>query len=122
MNFHCVQADVNCYTDLIKVKVNAQNGKVCGFDATSYLTNHHERTFTFPLSAKQAQSGVSRYLTVKTVKKALIPNAAEQEVLTYEFRCVSDEGNELLVYIDAASGKQADLLILEISENGVLTK
>ena len=122
LNFHYMDGDVNCYTDLIKVKLNAQSAKVCGFDATSYLTNHHERTFSFPLTSAAAQKGVSRYLSVKDVKKALIPNAAEQEVLCYEYRCISPEGNELLVFIDAATGKQADLLILQISANGVLTK
>ena len=122
MNFHYMAGDVNCYTDLIKVKVNAETGKVCGFDATTYLTNHRERSYTFPLTAAKAQKAVSKYLRVKDVKKALIPNAAEKEVLCYEYRCVSPEKNELLVFIDAATGKQADLLILQITANGVLTK
>ena len=122
MNFHYMAGAVNCYTDLIKVKVNAETGKVCGFDAAGYLTHHKKRTFSFPLTAAQAQKAVSKYLSIKNVKKALIPNAAEQEVLCYEYRCVSPEKNELLVFIDAATGKQADLLILQITANGVLTK
>lgn len=121
-NFHAVQDGVNCYTDLIKVKLNCENGNVCGFDALSYLTHHTQRTFNFALSQKQAQSAVSKYLKIKTVKKALIPTAAEQEVPCYEFRCISAEGNELLVYINAATGKEQDILILQIGENGVLTK
>ncbi|MBR0413439.1 MAG: germination protein YpeB [Clostridia bacterium] len=122
MNFHYVEGDVNCYTDLIKIKLNAQNGKVCGMDASGYLSNHTRRNLDFKLSAAQAQAGVSGYLRTKAIKKALIPTPAGSEKLCYEYRCVSPEGNELLVFIDADTGKQADLLILQITENGVLTK
>ncbi|MBQ6381786.1 MAG: germination protein YpeB [Clostridia bacterium] len=122
MNFHYLDGEINCYTDLIKVKVSADSGKVCGFDATSYLTNHTRRTLDCKLSAAQAQRGVSEYLSVQSVQKALIPSQSEKEVLCYEFRCVSEEGNELLVFINADDGSQADLLILQINENGVLTK
>ncbi|MBR2591140.1 MAG: germination protein YpeB [Clostridia bacterium] len=122
MNYHYIQKQINCYTDLIKVKVDTQSGKVCGFDAASYLTHHRQRSIRFTLSEGEAKKGVSRYLKIKSVKKALIPNAAEKEIACYEFRCLSPEGNELLVYIDAATGKQADLLILQIGENSVLTK
>ncbi|MBE6818931.1 MAG: hypothetical protein E7517_07240 [Ruminococcaceae bacterium] len=122
MNFHYVEGEVNCYTDLIKIKVNAQSGKVCGMDAGGYLGNHTRRNLDFKLSAAQAQAGVSGYLRVKAIKKALIPTPAAGEKLCYEYRCISPEGDELLVFIDADSGKQADLLILQITENGVLTK
>ncbi len=122
MNFHAMEGDVNCYTDLIKLKVNAESGKVCGFDALAYLTHHQNRRFDFKLTAAQAQKSVSPYLQIASTKKALIPSQSEKEVLCYEFRCTSDEGNELLVFIDAATGKQADLLILQIGENSVLTK
>ena len=122
MNFHYMQGDINCYTDLIKVKLNAQTGKVQGFDASVFLTCHRERALAFSLTAAQAQKALSPYVSVKQVKKALIPTPDEQEKLTYEFRCLSERGDELLVYIDALDGTQADLLILEIGKNGVLTK
>ena len=122
MNYHYVQADVNCYTDLIKIKVDTQNGKICGFDGASFLTHHRQRKLRYALTKTEAQKSISPYLKIQSVKKALIPNAVEKEVACYEFRCISPEGNELLVYIDANSGKQADLLILQIGENSVLTK
>ena len=121
-NFHAVQSGVNCYTDLIKVKINCESGKVCGFDALSYLTNHTQRSFSFAQTKEKAQSAVSKYLKIKAVKKALIPTADEKEALCYEFRCLSPQGDELLVYINADSGKEQDILILQIGKNGVLTK
>ena len=121
-NFHFMDGEVNCYTDLIKLKINTENGKVCGFDAASFLTNHTGRKFNFKLNQSQAQNAVSEYLKIKSIHKALIPTKNETEALCYEFRTVSPEGNELLVFVDAATGEEKDILILEIKENGVLTK
>lgn len=121
-NFHYVAGEVNCYTDLIKVKVNTESGSIFGFDAQNYLTNHTQRSFEFKLNAAQAQQSVSKYLSVKSIKKALIPSETGKEILCYEFRCVANEGQELLVFIDAKTGTEADILILEIGANSVLTK
>ena len=121
-NYHAVEQGVNCYTDLIKVKLNLESGKVCGFDASSYLTNHQSRSFAFAISQKQARAAVSSYLKIKDVKEALIPTQSEKEALCYEFRCLTPEGEELLVFINAETGKEQDILILQISDAGVLTK
>ena len=122
LNFHYLDGEVNVYTDLIKMKLNCENGKVIGFDCASFLTNHTGRKLDFKLSAKQCQSAVSPYLKIKDIKKSLIPTESEKEALCYEYRTITPEGNELLVFIDAGDGKEKDILILQIGENSVLTK
>ena len=122
LNFHYLDGEVNVYTDLIKMKISCENGKLIGFDCASYLTNHTARNLNFKLSAKQCKSAVSPYLRIKDIKKSLIPTESEKEALCYEYRGITPEGDELLVFIDAHEGSQKDILILEIGENSVLTK
>lgn len=122
-NFNFKSGEVYCYTDLIKVEINTETGEVCGFDATTYLTNHKDRTFASPkLTAAQAEAKLSKYLKVINHKMALIPTESGKERYCYEFRCTAQDNKDLLVYIDAATGEEADILILEISRNSVITK
>jgi hypothetical protein len=53
---------------------------------------------------------------------AFIPLETGKEVLCYEFRCKDSEDKELLVYLDAYSAQQRDILLLLYSDGGVLTK
>lgn len=122
-NFNYCENNIHYYTDLIKVEVNSETGEVCGFDATTYLTNHKQRQLGTPkLTSAKAKSKISKYLKVQSSKMALIPTASGKERYCYEFRCKTDKNNELLVYIDANTGEEADILILQISRNAVVTK
>lgn len=123
INFAHLEDDVTCYTDLIKVGVSMDTGKILSVDARGYVANHHARTLPVPkLSTEAARASVSPVLTVLSVKKALIPNDGKSEKLTYEFHCRDEKKQEVLVYIDAETGFEDDILLLTYSDGGVLTK
>lgn len=122
-NFNFVRDSVYCYTDLIKIKINTATCKVIGLDTVNYLSNHKNRNFAEKkISASKAEASLSPYLRVLGKKTALIPTEYGKELLCYEFRTKSEKDNELLVYINALDGSEADILILQIDKNGVLTK
>ena len=122
INFAALQDDVTLYPDLIKVSVAMDNGEILGFDARGYLTNHHQRTFEKPaLSMEEAQKKVSPNLTVKNGKMAVVPSTSLTEKLCYEFVCTGADNENILVYINAHTGMEEEILILLISENGTLT-
>mgnify|MGYP000754913429 FL=1 len=50
-----------------------------------------------------------------------MPSAGTNELYCYEFHCTSPDGRQMLVYINADTGKEEQILLLEISENGTLT-
>ena len=125
INFAHTEADgqITCYTDLIKVDVSMENGDILAFDARGYLVNHKERTFTGPqLTEQQAREKLSPSLTVESAKLALIPTQGQNEVFVYEFKCVGTAGDDVLVYINANTGTEEQILILLENENGALTK
>ena len=122
VNFAQSQGDVTIYPDLIKVSVALDTGEVVGYDARGYIVNHHERKLAKPkLTEAQAKKSLSTLLTVEKTSLAIVPTSGQNEVLTYEFKCKGQDGEQLLVYVNAATGAEEQILILVIDENGTLT-
>lgn len=120
-NFAYQDGDVICYTDLIKISVAMDDGGILSFDARGFLTNHMERDLPSPtLTPEEAQKSVSTALTVDKSRLALIPSDGEMERFCYEFHCRTEDDQELLVYVNAETGAEEQLLILSIDENGTL--
>ena len=123
VNYAYVQNGVICYPDLIKISVAMDTGKVISVDARGYLVNHFARTDVNPvLTSENAAKSLSPYLTVKDVKTAVIPTDSGKEVLCYEFWCEGTGNEELLVYINAATGEEENIFFLLYSDNGILVR
>lgn len=122
VNFHYSDNSVKYYPDLIKVNVRMDSGTVSAVDCRSYLTNHTARNAD--LKAKinliEAKSRVNKYLSIRSVSMAVIPTDSEKEKYVYEFFCKGENGEDILVYIDAETGMEADILILVTNKNGTL--
>ena len=122
VNYAYQDLDVLCYTDLVKVSVALDNGEILGYDAKGWLVNHHKRQYRRDIiSLSSAAERVSPKLTVESSQKALIPADDLSEKLCYEFRCKADNGRTALVYINAETGREEQILLLVESEFGVLT-
>ena len=123
INFSAVQNDIVLYPDLIKVSVSLENGKILSFDATGYISNHTERkTPENKISLVEARENVNDELIIINSRVCVIPTEWKTEQYCYEFHCKTQNGQELLVYIDSESGQEDNILILLYSDNGVLTK
>jgi spore germination protein len=122
INYAYQQGNVICYPDLVKVSVALDNGEIVGFNATGYIMNHTNRSLTAKISAAEAQKSVSPHLKVQKEGLALIPTPGLYEVLCYEFLCSGQNNERVLVYINAATGYEEQILILQTSDSGVLTK
>ena len=123
INFSAVQNDIVLYPDLIKVSVSLENGKILSFDATGYISNHTERKIPeTKISLVKARENVNDELIIIDSRVCVIPTEWKAEQYCYEFHCKTQNGQELLVYIDSESGQEDNILILLYSDNGVLTK
>ena len=121
-NFAGEQDDVVLYTDLIKVGVALDNGEIMSFDARGYITNHTPRKLGKPsLSEEDAEKRLSKGLTVFEDNLCVIPTGGLNERYCYEFYCVDGEGRQLLIYINADTGEEEQILLLKIGSNGRLT-
>lgn len=121
-NFAAEQNGVTLYPDLIKVNVALDNGEILAVDARGYLMNHTDRGRLLPaISEAKARESLSPLLRVKKTDLCVIPSDGLREVLCWEFLCESEETDDILVYINAATGMEEQLLLLLIGENGTLT-
>ena len=126
INFAYFENGITYYTDLIKVSVALDDGRITAFDCTGYIMNHTTRTLPknveyTPIEAKRL---LKNDLEIISYKRAFIPTEWETEDYVYEYRCVSkhNKSQEVLVYIDPVTGSEKDVLLLMYTDGGVLTK
>ncbi|MCF6464306.1 germination protein YpeB [Clostridium sp. Cult2] len=119
-NFVYKEQDITIYPDLIKLKIALDNGEIVGFDASTYYLNHNDRNFEEPkITLEEAREEVRGDFEVNSSRLALIPKG-KNEVLCYEFKG-NYRGGEYIVYINAQTGNEEQILQLIKSENGTLT-
>ncbi|RPF47268.1 germination protein YpeB [Hydrogenoanaerobacterium saccharovorans] len=123
INFAHTQGGVTIYPDLVKVTVAMDNGEILGFDARGYISNHYNRTITTPkLSLEQAKQVVDKKLKIESNHLVIIPTTGQFETYCYEFTVTSETGDKLLIYINADTGVEEQILILTEDENGRITR
>ncbi len=121
INYAYNQNGVIIYPDLIKVKVALDNGEILGFESTGYLNNHTERIIDKNVISKdQAKKTLNKNLNIKSENLAIIPTEYKTEILCYEFKGTV-ENREFIVYINAKTGEEEDILVIYNTQNGVLT-
>ena len=110
------------YTDLVKVSVAMDNGEILGYDARGFLVNHTKRSYPKKLFSKlRAQDRVSPKLKVESSQLAVIPTGSLEEKLCYEFKCKAQNGRNVLVYLNAETGEEEQILLLVETPTGTLT-
>ncbi len=123
VNFAYYENGVVYYTDLIKVGVALDTGEIVFYEARGYIMNHKTRNLSEPKNTpEQAKESVSEFLKINSVEKAVIPSGGENEILCYEFHCIGEQKEEILVYINADTLAEERLLILLKTDGGTLTK
>lgn len=120
INYAYTQNNVVIYSDLIKVKVALDNGEVLGIETTGYLNNHTQRdTSKVKISKETAKKTLNKDLQITSEGLAIIPTEYKTEILCYEFKGKVDD-REFLVYINAESGREEDVLVITNTPNGTL--
>ena len=129
INYAYTQSDITVYPDLIKIKVALDNGEILGIEATNYLNSHNERKIeNAKISQESALELVNPNIEIKGTNLAIIPTEYDSEILCWEIKGkvtanVNDNeiSNDFLVYINAETGKEEDILLIVDTPNGTLT-
>ena len=121
INYAYEQDGVTIYSDLIKLKVALDNGEVLGIETKGYLNSHEERNIQqAKISKEQAKENLNPKLQIESEALAIIPTEWKTEVLCWEFKGKVDD-TDFLVYINAETGKEEDILVIVNTPNGTLT-
>lgn len=121
VNYAAVQNDVVLYPDLVKVQLSMRDGAVVGLEASGYWTNHVPRTLELPaVSEEEAVSRIGARLAPLSARLCVIPTDSG-EALCYEIRA-TDGSDDFLVYIDAATGSERELMQIVREDGGTLVQ
>jgi len=109
------------YPDLVKVKIDLENGNVIGFDAISYFTNHVTRKLDQPkISVGQAEKSIDKSFDILSSRLCLSPLDFNREVLCWEFECTRENAT-FYFYVNATTGEQENILkVVETSDGNKL--
>ncbi len=120
INLAPVENGVVLYPDLIKVWVDISANDVAGIDANNYLMSHKQRDIPAAVLTKEdAQAKLNNAMTVTNARLALIPLDTNEEKLCWEFTGTVN-GNEFLLYINAETGAEEDILMIQDTNEGKL--
>ncbi len=110
LNFAPEIDGVIVYPDLIKVKVDLKTGKIIGYEASTYYTNHTERNIqTATISKSSAESKIESEYQIKNTRLCLSPIEYEGEKLTYEIECTK-KGDTYYFFVNAQTGEMENIL------------
>ncbi|MDO5555809.1 MAG: germination protein YpeB [Clostridia bacterium] len=122
INYAYEQDEITVYPDLIKLKVALDNGEILGIETSGYLNNHTIRNIPeIKISKEQAKSNLNKNLEIFSEGIAIIPTEWKSEILCYEFKGKIN-GTDFLVYINAETGREENILIIIDTPNGILTQ
>lgn len=120
VNFAAVQDGVLLYPDLVKVQVRMDTAQIVGLEAHNYWVNHVPRSLPKPvLTLEEAREHLSAAVEVASSRLCVIPDASA-EILCYEFTVRHGEYS-YLIYIDAQTGREVQLLKIIPLDGGLLT-
>lgn len=121
INYAYEQDETICYPDLIKIKIALDDGEILGFESTGYLNCHTTRDLEKNIiSVEAAKEKINKNLEITNQRLAIIPTEFDTEIYCWEFQGKVKD-NEFLVYINATSGKEEDILVIVNTPNGTLT-
>lgn len=122
INYVYVKDNIIIYPDQIKVKVALDNGEIIGIDGRTYLKDHNDsrKIDTPKIDYKKYKTELSKRMKVENIRLALIPVDSTKEVLCYEYVTEKD-GEKYIVYINAITGKEENILKVLETSNGELT-
>lgn len=112
------QNGIILYPDLVKVKVDMENGDVIGYDSIAYWTNHTDRTLSnASISFDKARENIDNSFNIKNERLCLSPLDYNREVLCLEFECERN-GSTYYIYLNAQTGKEENILKVVKTDDG----
>lgn len=120
LNIAPTQNGIVLYPDLVKVKINLASGTVVGYDATSYFTNHVERSLSKgSLASSTAVGKVPSNFEIVASRTVLSPLDYNREVVCIEVEA-RNENSTYYFYFNAENGDLENVLKVIETDNGNL--
>ncbi len=114
--------NVLCYPERITVSVALDNGEILRVDGSEWLKNKAvDRNLIPTLTQTDAESILKPSLTVSDCRLVLLPTNDGKAILCYQFHVSNETDTQVLVFINAETGAEEEILILIETEQFRLT-
>jgi germination protein YpeB len=121
LDYAYTDGGVLCYTDALRVTVALDDGAIIGYECEGYVKNHADRRLdNAAVTRDDAAAGLSRRLDPRSGGLAVIPTESGGERCCHEFVCEDENGERVIVYIDAQTGEEAKIALVREDESGIL--
>lgn len=121
INYAYKQGNVVIYPDLIKLKIALDTGEVLGFEGKAYLSSHRKREIPKArITESEARRMINSRVKIMSSGMAIIPTDFKTELYTYEFKGKLND-TDFIVYINAVTGQEEDILMIVDTPSGILT-
>lgn len=118
--YAAVQDGVVLYPDMIRVQTRMDEGDVVGFEAHQYWMNHASRELPSPtVSEGEARQGLSQAVSVAGEGELCLISWRQSERLCWSFH-VSRDGTSYMIFIDAFTGRELEVVRIIRQPDGTL--
>lgn len=114
VSFAAHQDNIRLHNDTIKMTVALDNGEIISYDSKGYVNTHQNREIEqMTLNKEDAQAVLSKNVQVQSSGMSLIPTKGNDEILAHEFVGKNENGNTVLVYVNALTGDEEHIIMLQ---------
>lgn len=101
-----------CYPEEITVTMSLTSGKVIALNAREYLLHHKDRDVSvFREANGKTDSAIPSFLSVKSVRPAILKALGSDERYCYEYLCEDAQGNAYQISVNAKTMEQEQILL-----------
>lgn len=108
MRFVRLENDAVCLDNSLRISVALDDGSIYSFNAVDY--SGEETGAEWTVSPEEAEKALPDSLNVADSRKVILKSPGGQDLSCYEFSCTDGEERQVVIYVDAASGKQCEIV------------
>lgn len=108
MRFVRVEDGAVCLDDTLSISVALDDGSIYSFNAVDFSSEETGAEWT--VSQEEAEQALTESLSVSNSRKVILKSPGGQDLACYEFDCMDGEERQILIYVDASTGKQCEIV------------
>lgn len=108
MRFVRVEDGAVCLDDTLSISVALDDGSIYSFNAVDF--SREETGAEWTVSQEEAEQALPESLSVSNSRKVILKSPGGQDLACYEFDCLDGEERQILIYMDASTGKQCEIV------------
>lgn len=108
MRFVKLENGAACLDDTLSISVALDDGSIYSFNAVNYSSGETGAEWT--VDQEEAEQALPESLSVADSRKVILKSPGGQDLACYEFSCTDGEERQVVIYVDAATGKQCEIV------------